>query len=262
MKSLANLSLLLLAGAAPATAQEPPAGDGPRGSSELRAGETRYDVVGHAAVGELAGVSAASTVLPSGSFAEITALDTGRTIIVAITGDAVLPRHVATLSRGAAAALRVPGDSVAVRVRKVVPTPQDVVLLREGQAASFRADAPPALLVALRKMLAPLPVATTAKLPRPLATPVPRSAPPPVAKPSVVPAPARQATSGYVLQVAALSSAARAAQVATAVGGTIVAGPPVWRVRLGPYPDTATATRAKAEAARRGYPGGQITRIP
>jgi rare lipoprotein A len=261
MKSPVSLLALLLAGAALAVAQEPPPGDGPRGSSELAAGEVRYDVVGRAVIGDLVGVSATSSGLPAGSYAEITALDTGRTIVVAILGGTVAPGQVATLSQGAAAAIGMSGDGFAVRVRKVVPTPQDIVQLRGGQAASFRAEAPQALLVALRKKLAPAAMPAGNPRPAPVAR-APRAIPAPVARPVESTASVKPVTTGYIVQVAALSSAARAAVVARAVGGTIVAGPPVWRVRLGPYPDAAAAGRAKADSARKGYPGGQITRIP
>ena len=47
MKSLASLVLILVA---PAAAQEPPAGDGPQGTSQVAAGELRFDVVGRADV--------------------------------------------------------------------------------------------------------------------------------------------------------------------------------------------------------------------
>ena len=270
MKLRANLCLVLLAAASPVVAQEPPAGAGPRGTSERAAGEQRYDAVGYAGLGELDGVRAVSSGLPTGSFAEVTALDTGRTIVVAVVAGAVPAERVVALSPGAASALGMSGDRFAVRIRKVVPTPQDVVQLRDGGAASFRADAPSALLVALRKLLpaSPQPAAIAKAPPAPVPKPTPVVKPAPVVKP--VPATTKPvakasapkpATSGYVVQVAALSSAARAATVAKAVGGTVIPGPPTWRVRLGPYPDTAAATRAKAKAARAGYPGGQISRL-
>ncbi len=269
MKSLA--SLILVAAATSAHAQEPPAGVGPRGSSERAAGEVRYDAVGYAATGKIDGVRAASDVLPAGSFAEVTALDTGRTIVVAVVTGPIPPQRVVALSPAAAAALGMDGERFAVRIRKVVPTPQDVVQSRDGGAASSRAEAPPALLVALRKLL-PTSLQSTVVA---VASPAPHPIPTPVAKPAPVvkPAPSapkpisrtltpKGASSGYVVQVAALSNAVRAATVARAVGGTVIPGPPTWRVRLGPYPDTAAATRAKAQAARAGYPGGQISRIP
>ncbi len=266
MKSLASLSLLLLAGVPlPALAQEPPAGEGPRGSSQLAAGETRYDAVGYAGRSDLAGTSIASAELSSGSYAEVTKLDTGKTIVVAVAAGEVARGMVAMLSPGAMTALGAGDGRLAVRVRKVTPTPQDVVQLRGGTAASFRAEAPASLLVALRKKL-PVSIAATSqpkpvkpvKAPQPT-KPVPVSAPKP---PPAGPARVAKPTSGYVVQVAALSSAARAAVVARALGGTVVPGPPVWRVRLGPYPDMAAATRARADAARAGYAGGQITRTP
>ncbi|MES2338460.1 MAG: SPOR domain-containing protein [Pseudomonadota bacterium] len=263
MKSRADLALLLLVAATPASAQEPPAGDGPRGSSQAQPGEIRYDRVGYAEIGDAAGMTAVSSDIAAGSYAEVTAIDSGRTIVVAVTSGAVPSGRLVALSGAAAAALGLSGDSPAVRVRKVTVTPQDMALLREGQAASSRVDAPPVLLTALRRKL---PALQTAVASQPDAPPKLRTAAPaaraPVATPKPAPAEPAVVTSGYVVQVAALSSAARAAVVARAVGGTVVAGPPVWRVRMGPYPDAATAARAKADAARKGYAGGQISRIP
>lgn len=254
MKSLASLLLLSLAVAAPALAQEPPPGDGPRGTSGA-GGEARYDAVGYAGAAEIGGISAVSGVLPAGSHAEVTALDTGRTIVVAVVAGTPPPGRIAALSADAANALGASGDSTAIRIRAVTPSPQDIVQLRSGGVASFRADAPPALLAALRKMLPAPTRAAVIPAPKP---PVARPKPAPVARPQV----ATAATSGFVVQVAALSSAARAKSVADATGGTVVAGPPVWRVRLGPFSDAASAARARDMAARTGYPGGQIIRIP
>lgn len=268
MKSLASLSLILCAASLPATAQEPPAGTGPRGSSQPAPGEVRYDAVGLAGAGTSAGFSAASAALAAGDHAEVTALDSGRTIVVAILLGEVAPNRVVMLSADAVQALGLTGDGAAVRVRKVTPTPQDVAQLRAGTAASPRADAPPALLVALRKKLVVPQSVAAAIAPAPKAPVktrtqvVPDTRPKPQPKPVAVPEPSRPSATGYVVQVAALSSAARAAAVARAVGGTVIAGPPVWRIRLGPYPDAGAAARAKADAARKGYPGGQITRLP
>src|SRR3546814_20605985 len=60
---------------------------GPAGTS----GAIRnYDDVGYAAVGAAASgtISATSPALPAGAFAEVTALDSGKTILVAIAGNA------------------------------------------------------------------------------------------------------------------------------------------------------------------------------
>lgn len=270
MKSLASLVLIF---AVPALGQEPVAGDGPRGSSQVAAGETRYDVVGRVDIAQIPGVFVVASGL-SGGYVELTSLATGRTIVAAVADGAVAPGMVAMLSADAAAAL---GDaSGGVRVRRIVAMPQDIAQLRAGRPGESRPDAPPALLAALRRKLAPVrPEAESAsaetrevavRAPTAPRRPAPaaKSAPMPTAKPApaVATKPATSMTAGYMVQVAAVSSADRARMLARSIGGTISAGPPVWRVRLGPYPDLASAERAKAEMARRGHPDATIIRFP
>src|SRR4051812_11000142 len=59
----------------------PPEGAGPRGTSN----EQRYDAVGFADVGDAAGdpqaITASTDALAQGSFVELTALDSGKTIV-------------------------------------------------------------------------------------------------------------------------------------------------------------------------------------
>lgn len=260
MKSLVSLALIL---SADAVVQEPPPGDGPRGSSQVAAGETRYDVVGRADVGQMPGVFVVARGLPVGGYAEVTALDTGRTIVASVADGVPASGMVAMLSADAAAALG--GATGGVRVRRVVALPQDIAQLRAGRAGEPRPDAPPALLAALRRKLAPTAPATPTMLPH--------SKSPAPARPSIrtaaerpTPAPAAtpvaRVTAGYSVQVAAVSSAERAKALARTLGGAVIAGPPVWRVRLGPYPTLAAAERAKADVARRGHPGATIVRFP
>lgn len=255
MKSLASLALIL---AAPALAQEPAAGDGPRGSSQLAAGETRYDLVGRADEAQMSGLFVVARDLPPGGYAEVTALDTGRTIVLRVASGDVAPGRIAMVSSDAAAALG--GVGQGVRVRRVVPLPQDVAQLNAGRPGEPRPDAPPALLAALRRKLASAPL--TAPTPRATSTPAARKAPATAARPEKPAEPRSAVAAGYSVQVAAVSSADRAMTLAQALGGAVIAGPPVWRVRLGPYPDLAAAQRAKADVARRGYPGATIVRFP
>lgn len=258
MKSLASLVLILVA---PAAAQEPPAGDGPQGTSQVAAGELRFDVVGRADVAQMPGIFVVARGLPAGGYAEITALDTGRTIVARVADGEVAAGQVAMLSADAAAALG--GAAAGVRVRRVVALPQDIAQLNAGRAGEPRPDAPPALLAALRRKLAPVSIA-------PAAASTPLEAPPMARKPIAVVANRPMAmspaspvvTSGYAVQVAAVSNAQRAMALAQALGGAVIAGPPVWRVRLGPYPTQSAAERAKADVARRGYPGATIVRFP
>lgn len=228
----------------------PATGEGPRGSSRLRPGEERYDRVGYAGyAGAGDGVFATSGVLPQGSHAEVTALDSGRTILVLIRGQG---SGLIDLSGGAARQLGVTGNPP-VRVRRVSVTAQDATLLAAGQAAPMRADAPPALLAGLRRRLGDTPRETVVERPtRPTTRPAVRP----------TPRPTQAATRGLFVQVAALSNAARARALADELGGSVRPGGGVYRVQIGPYPNSSAAERARADVARRGYGDARIVSIP
>ena len=92
------------------------------------------------------GVSAAHTTLPLPSYAEVTSLDTGRTILVRINdrGPFVTGRRlIIDLSRGAADQLGIRRQGIApVRVRLVQPPERDRQRLRQGQPATERPRVP------------------------------------------------------------------------------------------------------------------------
>lgn len=295
MKSQTSLVLLLLAATGANAAQRleelPPAGAdqgapppsaGPQGSSQLRPGEARFDRVGRITLAEGEGTFALSGELAAGSFAEVTALDTGRTILVQVRGEG---SGLVALSPAAATQLGVAGNAP-VRIRRVTVTPQDTALLSAGRAAPTRADAPQALLIGLRRMLAeqpapvqvaarPMPSAAAkpqpvkpkpAKLqpakPEPVPTPAARveaAKPPP---PKVQPAPKPVARGNLIVQVAALSNAQRARALAEQLGGSVRSAGTIHRVQLGPFTDRAAAERARADAARRGYGDARILSTP
>ena len=225
----------------------PETGQGPQGSSRLRPGEERYDRVGYAGyAGAGEGVFATSSVLPQGSHAEVTALDSGKTILILIRGQG---SGLIDLSAGAARQLGVTGNPP-VRVRRVTVTGQDATALAAGQPAPMRADAPLALLAGLRRRLADAPRETAA-------TPPP---PRPATRPS--PRPAQAATRGLFVQVAALSSAARARALADELGGIVRPGGGVYRIQIGPFTSSAAAERGRADVARRGYGDARIVSVP
>lgn len=236
----------------------PPPSSGPQGSSRHAPGEERYDRVGHAGhAANGAGVFALSNLLPPSSHAEVTSLDTGRTILVAIRGKGP---GLVDLSRDAARQLGVTGTA-AVRIRRVVATPQDAGLLASGRPAAPRADAPPALLAGLKRQLAeanpqPAPAGTTPRNPVRAATPA--AAPAPVPRPSTT----GRAASGTFVQIAALSNAARARALADRLGGVVRSAGALHRVQIGPYSNAAEAQRARADIARRGYPDARIVSVP
>ena len=273
MKLPTSLLLLAIAGSANAQTAAEPQASGPRGSSQVEAGEIRYDEVGYAGTGGSTGMTAASAGLAAGSFAEVTALDSGKTVLVAIDGGTADAGQLISLSPNAAAALGIAAPPAGVRVRLVTPTPQDASLLTTRQIASGRADAPPVLLVPLRKKLAalPVPVAVTtskpvakpAKTARKPVTPTPLAATPAKAVPTprpATPAPPPAATGDYLVQIATLSDATRARALAAKVGGRVISSGALFRVQTGPFADRAAALRGQAAAGRLGYRDAQIIR--
>ncbi|WP_343611998.1 SPOR domain-containing protein [Novosphingobium sp.] len=102
-------------------------------------------------------ISAAHHTLPLPSYAEVTDLKTGRTILVRVErrgpGDS---QHAIELSPGAAAQLGIAaGSNEGVRVRRVNPPEQDRALLRSGNPAPERMATPKPLLDVLQRKLDP-----------------------------------------------------------------------------------------------------------
>ncbi|MFM5923122.1 MAG: SPOR domain-containing protein [Novosphingobium sp.] len=116
-----------------------------------------YDAVGYAALGSEGGaaVSAAHRTLPLPSYVEVTALDTGKTILVRVERRGPMSgKNLIELSPGAAAQLgNVGGSQISVRVRRVNPVETDRAALRSGQPAAARMDTPKSLLAVLQRKL-------------------------------------------------------------------------------------------------------------
>ena len=312
MRSPARLAAAIAAlAASPSAAQRPPdrslspivsaplppeAGtpEGPSGTAGAGV-SAGYDAVGYAALDDDgaseetsasaapddgAAITAAHRTIPPGSYAEVTALDTGRTILVLVAGSGLrrADREI-DLSRGAVRALGLTArPSAPVRVRSVGATPGEAAALRTGQPVT-RLDAPEIILRALRRQLsasaAPAasssvvrrpalaatprpvrrPIVTTSAVTPPVRTATPRPARPiPVATPRAAPIEAGR----FLVQVAAFSTEPRAVAVARSLGGRVFPAGAVWRVRLGPFADMASAQRARDGAARRGYGDASI----
>jgi rare lipoprotein A len=152
MRSRVSLVAALLA-AVPAGAQTvplPPEAGTPAGPSGTAGTGTPggYDAVVYAEVEPGAPGVAIVAPLPTGSYAEVTDLASGRTILASVAATAPGVR----LSASAAQALGV-GGPVGVRVRAVGASPADAIALRQGGPASARLDAPEAVLRALRRQL-------------------------------------------------------------------------------------------------------------
>jgi len=253
--------VFLLAGllSAPALAQEAappiPAGTDPRYVSR---DTVDFDEVGYAAVGGGEGVSATHPSLPVPSFVEITALDSGRTILVRVTANST-PKTLIEMSPAAAEQLGVGGSRIAVRIRRTNPPAHERTALTSGGRVAERLETPPALLNALRKKLenaSPGPVVAVVDVP-----PNTKSKPKPtVADKKVAAPPPAAATGSYFVQIAALSNEARARALAKSIGGSVQAARNVWRVRAGPYASDAAARTALGGLKTKGYRDARITR--
>jgi rare lipoprotein A len=257
---------------------------------------TNYDEVGYAswygaelsgrntANGEIflpSAITGAHKTLPMPSYVEVTALDTGRTILVRVNDRGPFANdRLIDLSEGAAKQLGISAQGVAgVRVRKVNPPEQERAVLRSGQLAQARLDTPESLLKVLREKLGakPRPVAVVAA-PKPApASPQsgvqspPRQSgdgrfvresantPRPAARPSTAPV---AAAAGYVVQVAAFSSRSRADELARKLGARVAASADgrIFRVRYGPFATEAEGQQALANAQKRGYPQARLLR--
>ena len=244
-------------------------------------------------------ITAAHRSLPIGSFIEVTDLDSGRTILVRLIDRTVASsKQYVALSVGAARQLGVDGQSpIAVRVRRTNPPEFERRQLLAGGKATERLATPPALLAALRRNLSASGAAPTAgkapDKPRPAVAAVKQSTtratdeevgadfdPPPaapvkmvkpvkaMAKPAMIkplprelgPQSADPVTDNYYVQLGAFSSAANAAQFARKSGGSVVPGPPIWRVRSAAYADEKSARAALGGWRAKGYRDARITR--
>lgn len=270
------LALVAATGAHAQDADPAALASGPHGTSQLLPGEGRYDAVGYAAVQPIgAAALAISPNLPAESYAEVTALDSGRTILVRITQTAEAPGAIAALSEGAARQLGVPtGGLVAVRIRAVRPSTEDQAALRSAGAAQPRIDSPPALLRALRLQLPPTPIVSSEPLPPPppppahadpvvdvMPHPMASAAAPPKPRPAPRPAAAKPAQDRYLVQVAALSSPERATALAQKLRGFVKAGGGLYRVQLGPFATKEAAERARAGAVRAGFGDARLASV-
>jgi rare lipoprotein A len=104
-------------------------------------------------------ITAAHKTLPMPSYVEVTALDTGRTILVRVNDRGPFANdRLIDLSEGAARQLGIAEQGMAgVRVRKVNPPEQERAVLRAGQTAATRIDTPESLLRVLRDKLSKMP---------------------------------------------------------------------------------------------------------
>ena len=237
-----------------------------------------------------AAISAAHKTLPLPSYVEVTALDTGRTILVRVNdrGPMVGDRLI-DLSRGAAEQLGITDGVAAVRVRRTNPPVAERAQLRSGKPVRERIPTPNSLLAILRDKAKTLPVpkgvaaAPVAAQPAASAASAPAGAKPagdrfiveaPGAAqpaPDATPAPAKPAvtatkpaqataTGKYAVQVAAFSSESRANAAAKSVGGAVTKAGNLWRVRIGPFASDTDAQSALGKAKAKGFRDAVVVR--
>jgi rare lipoprotein A len=215
-----------------------------------------------------AGASAAHKTLPMPSYVEVTSLDTGRTILVRINDRGPFSNdRLIDLSEGAAKQLGVdPQGVAAVRVRRVNPPAQEKAVLRQGMVAAERIETPEPLLKVLRDKLAkqPHPAGTAQKPPATAgdtlrAETATATAADTKTNPKASPRPQPVAKDGYVAQIGAFSSRARADALARKAGAlvTATADGRLFRVRFGPF---ATEAQAITAARQKGYPQARVYR--
>lgn len=125
-----------------------------------------YDEVGYVvAESATAGITGAHHTLPLPSYAEITSLDTGRTVLVRMERRGPMDStDLVALSPAALAQLGA-GDGAPVRVRRVIPPEDQRAMLRAGEAAPPRIDTPRSLLTVLRRNLPARPVGRSPGVP-------------------------------------------------------------------------------------------------
>ncbi|HUD90617.1 septal ring lytic transglycosylase RlpA family protein [Sphingobium sp.] len=261
------------------------------GYAGLSAGGSKGDATANGEAFAPAAITAAHKSLPLPSYVEVTAIDTGKTILVRVNDRGPMRNdQLIALSPGAAEQLGVSGGDIPVRVRRVNPPEQDRAMLRSQGRAAERLETPASLLKVLKNKLpashpamaspaTPKPIAGTARpapasrpgadFDKPLSAARPASKPvssPPVPKPvpakPVAPAPAPAAVpprqGGYTVQVGAFSTRARAEAVAKSVGAHVASAGNLWRVRLGPYPTQQAAQAGVRAAAAKGFENARV----
>ena len=247
-----------------------------------------FDDVGYAGLDDGTGpsVSVSHRTLPLPSYVEITALDSGRTILARVErrGPMTGKQLVALSAAGFAQLEASPAQPLAVRVRRVNPQEYERALLRTNQRAPERLVTPGSLLEVLRTLLArkSAPVAASdpgdsdrvAAAPSPTPWPVkpvatkPAPAKPVAAKPAPIkaaPAKATPAKAGeasvsgtYSVVVASFAIRPNADATAKKLGGKVGGSGKLWRVQLGPFAQRSAAEAALARAKKAGFSDARI----
>ncbi|MDK2760551.1 MAG: septal ring lytic transglycosylase RlpA family protein [Sphingopyxis sp.] len=227
-------------------------------------------------------ISAAHKTLPLPSYVEVTALDTGRTILVRVNdrGPMVGDRLI-DLSRAAAQQLGLADGVTAVRVRRTNPPAAERAQLRLGKPVPERIATPESLLAILRNKAKALPVPKAAIAPvtaqpaapvasgtaKPgddrLAVEAPGTTKAPVPKAGAKPTatkPAPAVAGKYIVQVGAFSTETRANAAAKSVGGHVTKVGNLWRVRVGPFASDGETRSALGKVKAKGFGDAVVQR--
>lgn len=184
-------------------------------------------------------ITAAHRTLPLNSYVEVTALDTGRTLLVLVNdrGPGRRDREI-DLSRRAAQILGIDRNPKArVRIRAVQPGADEIAAQRKGRTTP-RLDSSSELLAALKRY---------------------RPGDRPGAIPATVPLqPVLVEDARYTVRVATFSNKAGAKALARTLEGKAVGDDGLWRVQTGPFKGGRAAQRARDAAAARGYGDARI----
>lgn len=153
------------------------------------ADKMNFDEVGYLAADSGSGITASHHTLPLPSYAEVTSLKTGRTILVRVERRGPMSGNQ-VIGLSPAALVQLGGsDGDPVRVRRVNPLEADRAALRAGHSAPARMETPASLVAVLKQKL-PAEGAANLALQKPAAPATLASidVPPSTAKPGVVPA--------------------------------------------------------------------------
>lgn len=184
-------------------------------------------------------LTAAHKTLPLPGLVEVTNLANGRRVVVRVNDRGpFVEGRIIDLSRGAAEALDLRRAGVGeVRVRYLGRAPR----LGGGTVLQYAEATPPAAPSRGPTPYVEVAAAPPAPAPAPVLQPVPPAAPP----------------AGVWVQAGTWTDARQARRAADHLGASAtvdVAGPGLYRVLVGPWPDAAAAERSRRAVASRGYP--------
>ncbi|WP_414902879.1 septal ring lytic transglycosylase RlpA family protein [Sphingomonas flavalba] len=182
-------------------------------------------------------LTAAHPTLPMPSYVAVTALDSGRTIVVRVNDRGPFSREkLIDLSQAAARMLGTEAAGNApVRVRRVYPTAEQQRAVARGRRIAMLPEPTPGERAEQRRRLAAQPHGGLAPV-------------------GALVAAGREGEAGATfVRVASFASRANADGLAAALGGSVVATGRYWQVRLGPYTDGAAAARSLADVVAKGY---------